>query len=61
MLDAIETWRVILAFDLDFGESLARGVLTKPSVIIFHPTDERADTPALFRPQYVDGSGLKAC
>jgi predicted nuclease of predicted toxin-antitoxin system len=33
--------RVVLTFDLDFGDVLALGVLDKPSVIIFRLTDER--------------------
>jgi predicted nuclease of predicted toxin-antitoxin system len=36
--------RVILTFDLDFGEVLALGVLDKPSVIIFRLADERPDS-----------------
>src|SRR5438552_11847767 len=35
---------VVLTFDLDFGEILALGILDKPSVIIFRPADERADS-----------------
>lgn len=34
--------RIVLTFDLDFGEILALGVLTRPSVVIFRLTDERA-------------------
>lgn len=41
---AIELGAVILTFDLDFGEILALGILTKPSVVIFRLTDERADS-----------------
>lgn len=41
---AITDTRVILTFDLDFGEILALGVLDKPSVITFRLTDERADS-----------------
>jgi len=33
--------RVVLTFDLDFGEVLALGVLDKPSVVIFRLADER--------------------
>jgi predicted nuclease of predicted toxin-antitoxin system len=36
--------RVLLTFDLDFGDILALGVLDKPSVIIFRLADERADS-----------------
>jgi predicted nuclease of predicted toxin-antitoxin system len=36
--------RVVLTFDLDFGEVLALGVLVEPSVILFRLTDERADS-----------------
>lgn len=36
--------RVILTFDLDFGEVLALGVLDKPSVIIFRLADERSNS-----------------
>ena len=36
--------RVVLTFDLDFGEILALGVLDKPSVILFRLADERAET-----------------
>ena len=32
--------RVVLTFDLDFGEILALGVADTPSVIIFRLTDE---------------------
>jgi len=32
--------RVIVAFDLDFGEILALGVLDRPSVILFRLADE---------------------
>ncbi len=41
---ATEATRVILTFDLDFGEILALGVLDKPSVVTFRLTDERADS-----------------
>ena|SRR6185295_18532576 len=33
--------RVVLTFDLDFGDVLALGVLDKPSVIVFRLADER--------------------
>jgi predicted nuclease of predicted toxin-antitoxin system len=33
--------RIVLTFDLDFGDILALGVLAKPSVIIFRVSDER--------------------
>jgi|SRR3990170_5064181 len=36
--------RIVLTFDLDFGELLARGIVDKPSVIIFRLADERADS-----------------
>ena len=36
--------RVVVTFDLDFGDILALGVLDKPSVIICRLTDERADS-----------------
>ena len=36
--------RVVLTFDLDFGEILALGVLDKPSVILFRLADERAES-----------------
>ena len=35
--------RVLLTFDLDFGEILAVGVVNRPSVVIFRLTNERAD------------------
>ncbi len=35
--------RILLTFDLDFGEILALGVIVRPSVMIFRLTDERAD------------------
>ena len=35
--------RVLLTFDLDFGEILALGVVDHPSVVIFRLTNERAD------------------
>ncbi len=34
--------RVILTFDLDFGDLLAAGVLERPSVVIFRLADERS-------------------
>ena len=36
--------RVIVTFDLDFGDILALGVLDKPSAIIFRLADERAES-----------------
>lgn len=36
--------RVVLTFDLDFGEILALGVLDRPSVITFRLSDARADS-----------------
>ena len=36
--------RVVLTFDLDFGEILALGVLDKPSVVTFRLSDERPDS-----------------
>ncbi len=36
--------RIIVAFDLDFGEILALGVLDRPSVILFRLSDESADS-----------------
>ena len=36
--------RVVLAFDLDFGEILALGVLDRPSVILFRLADETAES-----------------
>lgn len=35
---------VVIAFDLDFGDILALGVLDKPSVILFRLSDERAES-----------------
>ena len=35
--------RVVLTFDLDFGDILALGVLDKPSVVLPRLSDERAD------------------
>ncbi|MCX7158444.1 MAG: DUF5615 family PIN-like protein [Proteobacteria bacterium] len=34
--------RVLLTFDLDFGDLLALGILTDPSVLIFRMSDETA-------------------
>lgn len=34
--------RIVLSFDLDFGDILALGVLDKPSTILFRLADERA-------------------
>ena len=34
--------RIVLTFDLDFGEILALGVVDRPSVVIFRLEDERA-------------------
>lgn len=36
--------RVLLAFDLDFGEILALGVLDRPSVMLFRLVDETAES-----------------
>ena len=36
--------RVVLTFDLDFGEILALGVQDRPSVILFRLQDETADS-----------------
>ncbi len=36
--------RIVLTFDLDFGEILALGVVDRPSVVIFRLADERADS-----------------
>jgi predicted nuclease of predicted toxin-antitoxin system len=36
--------RILLTFDLDFGEILALGVIAHPSVVIFRLSDERADS-----------------
>jgi predicted nuclease of predicted toxin-antitoxin system len=35
--------RILLTFDLDFGELLALGLLDRPSVVIFRLTDERPE------------------
>jgi predicted nuclease of predicted toxin-antitoxin system len=35
--------RVVVTFDLDFGEIVALGVLDRPSVILFRLEDETAD------------------
>jgi predicted nuclease of predicted toxin-antitoxin system len=36
--------RIVLTFDLDFGEVLALGILDRPSVIIFRLADERPES-----------------
>jgi predicted nuclease of predicted toxin-antitoxin system len=36
--------RVVLTFDLDFGEILALGVHDRPSVVLFRLEDETADS-----------------
>ena len=36
--------RIVLTFDLDFGEILALGVQDRPSVILFRLQDETADS-----------------
>ena len=36
--------RILLTFDLDFGEILALGVVARPSVVLFRLSDERADS-----------------
>ena len=40
---AVSDARVVLTFDLDFGDILALGILDKPSVVLFRLTDERTD------------------
>jgi predicted nuclease of predicted toxin-antitoxin system len=35
--------RILLTFDLDFGEIFALGVIARPSVVIFRLSDARAD------------------
>jgi predicted nuclease of predicted toxin-antitoxin system len=35
--------RIVLTFDLDFGDLLALGVRDRPSVILFRLSDERPD------------------
>jgi predicted nuclease of predicted toxin-antitoxin system len=42
--------RIIVTFDLDFGEVLALGTLDKPSVILCRLADERFDSVNLHRP-----------
>jgi predicted nuclease of predicted toxin-antitoxin system len=41
---AREDSRVVLTFDLDFGQLLAFGIHDKPSVIIFRLEDERSES-----------------
>ena len=41
---AVEESRVVLTFDLDFGDILALGVLDRPSAVLFRLVDERADS-----------------
>lgn len=41
---AVVDGSVVLAFDLDFGDILALGVLDRPSVVLFRLSDERADS-----------------
>lgn len=36
--------RVVLTFDLDFGELLALGILATPSVVLLRLTDERPES-----------------
>ena len=36
--------RIVLTFDLDFGEVLALGILDRPSVVIFRLADERPES-----------------
>jgi len=36
--------RVVLTFDLDFGELLALGILDSPSVVLLRLTDERPES-----------------
>jgi predicted nuclease of predicted toxin-antitoxin system len=40
---ALADSRVVLTFDLDFGEILALGVQTGPTTVVFRLSDERAD------------------
>ena len=40
--------RIVLTFDLDFGEILALGVVDRPSVVIFRLADERADSEHVY-------------
>lgn len=35
--------RIVLTFDLDFGDILALGVLDRPSVVLFRLSNERPD------------------
>jgi predicted nuclease of predicted toxin-antitoxin system len=41
---AIAESRILLTFDLDFGEILALGIFRQPSVVIFRLADERAES-----------------
>lgn len=41
---AVTDGRIVLTFDLDFGEILALGVLDKPSVLICRLADERPES-----------------
>ena len=43
--------RVVLTFDLDFGDLLALGLLDSPSVVIFRLSDE---TPASVNPKLAE-------
>lgn len=44
MEGARDEQRVVLTFDLDFGEILALGVLDRPSVVIFRLGNETSDS-----------------
>ena len=44
ILLALGEQRVLLTFDLDFGEILALAVADRPSVVIFRLTNETADS-----------------
>lgn len=43
--------RIVLTFDLDFGDLLALGIKTSPSVVIFRLHDE---TPASVNPRLLE-------
>ena len=46
--------RVLLTFDLNFGEILALGVVDRPSVVIFRLADERADSVGMTAHAYTE-------